>query len=95
MKTLELEQRIVDLYKAAGFPFDRMDIGITLMKMSEEQTDDLVAMIDTFEALGHDPDYIAENIDHDLSGLKSGFLNVPGSECFLPRSHGYSALPRA
>ncbi len=84
----ELEDKIVELYKDAGFPCSRMDIGITVMKMSEEQRQDLIAMIDSMSARGDDASYIAGNVGHNLGGLKAEFLNGPCG--FLPRSSGHA-----
>jgi len=88
MNDLELEKKIAAIYKEAGFELDRLDTGVTLMKMSRKQKTDLAAMIDWLAARGDDASYIAGQIGHDLNGLKWEFLNGPAG--FLPRSHGYA-----
>ncbi len=89
MNDLEIEQKIADIFAAATFPFDRMDAGITLMKMSTPQKTDLWAMTDSLTEQGNEPSFIAAQIGHDLNGLKHEFLN--GTSGFSPRSHGYAA----
>ena len=85
---IEIENRVVDVFEAAGFPLDRMDVGITLMKMSRAQQADLIAMIDYLTQHGKKPSFIAAQVGHDLNGLAVEFINGPSG--FSPRSHGYA-----
>ncbi|MBW1784811.1 MAG: hypothetical protein JRL30_29215 [Deltaproteobacteria bacterium] len=91
MNEFEIENKIAAIYKAAGFPLDKMDVGITLMKMSETQLADLSAMIDYLQSqpnMRHG--FIAAQVGHDLGGLKAEFINGPCG--FSPRSTGYAKL---
>lgn len=86
---LELLETIKELHKQTDWPFDGLDVGITLTKMSKEQLADLQAMIDLFEDEKLDKSYILGQIHHDLSGLKAEFIDGP--DCFVPHSSGYAA----
>jgi len=71
--------------------FDAIDIGITLNKMTEEQQEDLLTMIKFMSNLcTSSVGSILADVVHDLDGLKAGFLDLPQSQCFSPRSSGYA-----
>lgn len=83
----DLDTKIVRIYKDAEFPLDRLDVGITLMKMSDGQVQDLLAMVDYFMGK-EDAGFVAAQIGHDLGGLKNEFINGPCG--FSPRSTGFA-----
>ena len=85
---VDIENKIAGIYKKAGFPLDRLDAGITLMKMSPQQLKDLLAMINYLQDNGEEPIYIAGQVGHDLNGLKFEFINGPSG--FSPRSTGFA-----
>ena len=88
----ELQQKIEELFQSADYHnYDSLDLGCTLLTaMSEEEKDDLSAMIDCLEDSGVEPGQIAFNVIHDLSGCKARHFHLPRGDCFLPRSHGYT-----
>lgn len=87
MNELELEQKIVDVHNAARTTCDRMNIGITCMHMTQEQRDDLAAMMEYFKD-DKSPTWLMGQVMHDIWGIKNVILN--GDDCFVPRSHGYA-----
>jgi len=88
---LELEQKLFALAELVEWDINRLDVGITTsIAMTEEQRNDMAAMIDFLEAKKDKPASIIANVMHDLSGLKAVYLKDPAGECFSPRSAGYA-----
>jgi catechol-2,3-dioxygenase len=91
MNRIELEKKVFDLAERADWDIDRLDIGITIsIAMTDEQRNDLAAMIDFLESRKDSLDSIMANVMHDLSGLKAIYLKDPSGNCFSPRSDGYA-----
>jgi len=91
MNCLELVEKVFALSELAEWDIDRMDVGITTsIAMTDEQRDDLAAMIDFLESQKNTPSSIMANVMHDLSGLKAVYLKDPSGSCFSPRSSGYT-----
>lgn len=91
MNEIELLQVIKSYHEKVDIPCDTIDIGITLNKMSQEQRDDLAAMIQWLhENTYGDDSYLLYQVLHDLNGLKAVFLGLPEGQCFSPRSSGYA-----
>lgn len=88
-KDLVLLQSIQKLHSQIAYPCDSLDIGITLSKMTDEQLDDLSAMVQWMKDNNNDCSYILAQVVHDLNGLKAGFLGLPEGIGFCPRSSGY------
>jgi len=93
MNCIELEQKVFVLAELAEWDIDRVDAGITIsIAMTDEQRNDLAAMIDYFES-GNTPmpaSEIMANVMHDLNGLKAVYMKLPQGDCFCPRSSGYT-----
>jgi hypothetical protein len=87
---LQLFDTIKALHSELPIPFDSIDVGITLWKMSDEQCTDLAAMIRWMQDNCDKSEYIIGQVYHDLNGLKAGFLGLPEGDCFSPRSSGYA-----
>ena len=92
MKSIELEQKIFALAELAEWDnIDRTDVGMTIsIAMTDEQRDDLAAMIDFLESQKDAPSSIMANVIHDLCGLRAVHLGEPRGDCFSPRSSGYA-----
>jgi len=91
MNCIDLEQKVFALAELAEWDINRLDAGITIsIAMTDEQRDDLAAMIDFLESQGDSPSAIMANVMHDLSGLKAVYLKDPSGSCFVPRSSGYA-----
>ncbi len=88
---MELSEIITKLYRQCCIRQDRLDCDITLSKMSDMQRIDLSAMIDYMMSIDRGASYILAQVNHDLQGLKAGFLGLPEGDCFSPRSSGYAA----
>lgn len=92
MNCIELDQKIFDLACKAEWPIDRMDVGITTsIAMTDEQRDDLAAMIDFLDNRKDSASSIMANVMHDITGLKAVYLKDPSGNCFSPRSTGYAS----
>jgi len=91
MNCIELEKKVFALASKAEWDINRIEVGITVsIAMSNEQRDDLVAMIDFLESQNDELGSIMANVMHDLHGLKAVYLKDPSSRCFSPRSAGYA-----
>ena len=71
-----------------SFDIDRLDLGVTLTKISQEQRDDLAGMIDFLDNEDWPEGSILGQVMHDTYGLKAEILEGPCG--FSPRSHGYA-----
>ena len=87
----ETEKKVADLYQEAGVPLNKLDVGITLMKMTSGQLADLNAMIDYYQGK-ETASFVAAQVGYDLGGLKNQFINGPCG--FSPRSKGFAKYLR-
>ena len=92
MNFIELEQKVFALAELAEWDnIDRTDTGMTIsIAMTDEQRDDLAAMIDFLESQKDAPSSIMANVMHDLCGLRAVHFGEPHGDCFSPRSSGYA-----
>jgi hypothetical protein len=90
MKVYVLLSAVSDLFTETNMEHDQLDTAITLDKMSDEQREDMAAMIEYFRNNDETASYILAQVCHDLAGLKAGFLGLPEGIGFSPRSAGYA-----
>ena len=92
MNCIELEQKVFALVELAKWKnIDRVDAGMTIsLAMTDEQRDDLAAMIDFLESQNDTPSSIMANVMHDLCGLRAIYFKEPHGNSFSPRSSGYA-----
>ena len=92
-----IDEKIAQLAKEADVAIDMKDLGCTLhVAMKADEVKDLEAMLDFIAQpqLGrpaNEPSTVLAQVMHDINGCRARYFDEPGSDCFLPRSHGFAA----
>ena len=87
---MTLLNKICEALDTTQVEYERINIAMTLEVCVEEfERADLDAMIDTLGVTKAAPALL-----HDLAGFRDRHDKVPGSDCWLPQSNGYTAAGR-